>query len=274
MFSAIRRRLRVSPATMIASLALVFAMTGGAYAAKKYLITSTKQISPSVLKALTGKAGAAGAAGAQGAQGPAGPGGPQGPQGAAGNRGANGANGESVSASEVKTGEAACGKLGGAKFTVGGNEELACNGKSGKEGTFGGQTLPQGKTLRGVFALSGYGEEGFPNPKTGRAETGVSFALPLNEGTVPHFIKENESPPHGCTGNSGEPGAEEGNLCVFASGEANASPIPSSPGAEPIAFGSPPTAGGDIGFEVKAFSAAQGVISVEGTWAVTAGAAG
>ena len=81
MFSAIRRRLRLSPATVIAGLALVFAMTGGAYAAKKYLITSTKQISPSVLKQLQGKAGAAGApgaAGAQGAQGPAGPAGPAG----------------------------------------------------------------------------------------------------------------------------------------------------------------------------------------------------
>ncbi len=75
MFSAIRRHMRVSPTTVIATLALVFAMTGGAYAAKKYLITSTKQISPSVLKALQGKAGPAGAAGAQGPAGPAGSGG-------------------------------------------------------------------------------------------------------------------------------------------------------------------------------------------------------
>jgi hypothetical protein len=34
------------------SLALVFAMTGGAYAARKIIITSTKQISPKVLKKL------------------------------------------------------------------------------------------------------------------------------------------------------------------------------------------------------------------------------
>ena len=82
MFSAMRRR--ISPATVLAGLALVFAMSGGAYAAKKYLITSTKQISPSVLKQLQGKAGsggAPGAAGAQGAQGPAGPAGPGGSRG-------------------------------------------------------------------------------------------------------------------------------------------------------------------------------------------------
>ena len=35
MFSAIRRQMHVSPATVIATLALVFAMTGGAYAASK-----------------------------------------------------------------------------------------------------------------------------------------------------------------------------------------------------------------------------------------------
>ena len=59
-------------ATAISVIALVFAMAGGAYAAKKFLITSTKQISPSVLKALAGKTGKTGPAGAQGLAGPAG----------------------------------------------------------------------------------------------------------------------------------------------------------------------------------------------------------
>jgi hypothetical protein len=36
------------------TLALVFAMSGGAYAARRFVITSTKQIKPSVLKSLSG----------------------------------------------------------------------------------------------------------------------------------------------------------------------------------------------------------------------------
>ena len=88
MFNAIRTRINAT--TVLAVLALVFAMTGGAYAAKKYLITSTKQISPSVLKALQGKAGAAGAPGVAGAQGAQGPGGPAGTAGSAGGKGETG----------------------------------------------------------------------------------------------------------------------------------------------------------------------------------------
>jgi hypothetical protein len=48
---------RFSYANVAVTLALVFAMTGGAYAAKKYVITSTKQISPKVLKELKGVSG-------------------------------------------------------------------------------------------------------------------------------------------------------------------------------------------------------------------------
>jgi hypothetical protein len=65
--SNLRRRL--SYANITATLALVFAMSGGALAATHYVITSTKQISPKVRKELKGNAGAKGATGATGAAG-------------------------------------------------------------------------------------------------------------------------------------------------------------------------------------------------------------
>ena len=68
-------RRHVSYANVVATLALVFAMSGSAIAAKHYLLNSTKQISPALLKKLrgrTGKTGPRGTTGAQGAQGPTG----------------------------------------------------------------------------------------------------------------------------------------------------------------------------------------------------------
>jgi hypothetical protein len=81
----IRRHL--SYANVVATLALVFAMGGSAIAAKHYLINSTRQINPKVLKKLKGKPGATGRTGAAGAPGA------QGSAGANGSAGAPGANG-------------------------------------------------------------------------------------------------------------------------------------------------------------------------------------
>lgn len=78
-------RKRLTYANVAATLALVFAMSGGALAANNYLISSTKQISPKVLKKLkgargkTGATGANGAAGSPGAPGGTGKEGPRGP---------------------------------------------------------------------------------------------------------------------------------------------------------------------------------------------------
>ncbi len=68
-------RRHVNYANVVATLALVFAMSGSAIAAKHYLLNSTKQISPALLKKLrgrTGNTGPRGTTGAQGAQGPTG----------------------------------------------------------------------------------------------------------------------------------------------------------------------------------------------------------
>ena len=60
---------RISYANVTATLALFFALSGGAIAAKHYLINSTRQINPKVLKTLKGKTGKTGATGAAGAPG-------------------------------------------------------------------------------------------------------------------------------------------------------------------------------------------------------------
>ena len=80
-------RTRLTYANVTATLALVFAMSGGALAAKHYLINSAKQISPKVLKALKGRTGKTGATGKEG------PAGKEGVPGATGKEGLRGAEG-------------------------------------------------------------------------------------------------------------------------------------------------------------------------------------
>lgn len=94
---------RPSAAMLVALFALVLSMGGGsALAAKHYLISSTRQISPKVLTKLKGKTGPQGKTGLQGPQGSQGSQGPQGfqglqgPKGDAGTNGTNGTNGVAV----------------------------------------------------------------------------------------------------------------------------------------------------------------------------------
>jgi Collagen triple helix repeat (20 copies). len=92
--NSIRRHL--SYANIAATLALLFAMSGGALAAKHYLINSTKQINPKVLKKLKGNRGKTGLTGLRGATGVTGAKGATGPQGSRGTDGSKGADGLSA----------------------------------------------------------------------------------------------------------------------------------------------------------------------------------
>jgi hypothetical protein len=214
MFSKIRRRFTYANLAM--TLALVFAMSGGAYAANKYLITSTKQISPKVLKTLKAKNGSNGAPGAQGPAGPAGPAGAAGTgaPGAQGPEGKAGANGTSVTSSEVKTTSTTCNHQGGSEFTSASGKATACNGKEGSPWTAGG--LPKGASEMGQWAEP----EGVEYENTLQiVNIPISFTVPLgaelNESEV-HFVQPGGPLPTGCKGSVGKPEAESGNLCVFA----------------------------------------------------------
>jgi hypothetical protein len=78
---------RPASATIISLVALFFSLSGAAFAANRYIITSKSQIVPEVVRSLQGQAGPAGAPGATGAAGPVGA------QGAAGEKGEPGAPG-------------------------------------------------------------------------------------------------------------------------------------------------------------------------------------
>ncbi len=276
----------INPATGIAFVALVFAVTGVSFAASGGGSPSSRKATASVghssIAVATGakikskpktKMGARGPAGPKGATGATGPAGATGPTGAAGPaglaggigpQGPAGTNGESVTSTAVTKG-ATC-KEGGAEFKVGGVTTHACNGEKGAEGTFGGQTLPSGKTLTGDWGESGYGEAGYPNPGTGIATTGVSFPLPLakavglNYGFLPEgyvFNPGSVGSPGGCTGTAEAPAAAPGWLCVYAANEINAFE------------GTSNVLQNASGFTITTFTANKGTISLDGTWAVT-----
>jgi hypothetical protein len=78
-----KMRRRLTYANVVATLALVFSMSGGALAANHYLISSTKQISPKVLKKLKGNRGPTGLTGPQGKEGTPGKNGDEGKEGKA-----------------------------------------------------------------------------------------------------------------------------------------------------------------------------------------------
>lgn len=272
MFSALRRRMTYANVAM--TVALVFAMTGGAYAAKKYLITSTKQISPKVLGQLKGKAGANGAPGA------AGPAGPQGPAGANGKDGAPGANGKdgvSVTSAALPKGNAKC-KEGGSEFTAANGATTACNGKEGSPWTAGG-TLPSKATETGEWAFGPVTEAatgGVPVVQVEVASFSIPLAAPL-DATHVHYINPSgeevsgnifapttQPPGPACEGSVVAPTAESGNLCIYAKNEetqgASGDIFDPSLGTEGAS-----TSGAFTLFKIPTGGAAKGY----GTWAVT-----
>jgi hypothetical protein len=105
----------------------------------------------------------------------------------------------------------------------------------------------------------------------------VSFGIPLTEAPATHYIKVGEGTPGGCTGNVANPGAEKGNLCVFASQEVNNTPLVLAGNSFPLVcdFSSTESCtehpgAGRFGFGLVTLPETEGAVSLKGTWAVTA----
>jgi hypothetical protein len=200
---------RVTYANITATLALVFGTSGGALAATHYLLNSTKQINPKVLKALKGQAGAAG---------PKGVGGMLGAQGPEGKAGVNGTNGVGVTSREFEGAAGNC-TVGGSEFMAANGTTFACNGRNGKEPKEPPReeswpsTLPSGKTETGTW--------GFVSDAEGLTRVPLSFPVPTDEpleptlGKGPVELLEPLATDPDCPGSVDKPKAEPGFICVY-----------------------------------------------------------
>ena len=223
MFSKIRRKLHVTPSGVIAIIALVFALTGGAFAASSHGRGSPAKATASAGRAGTNTTVATAAKKKPKAKAPA-----RGPVGPAGKNGTNGANG-----APGATGPAGPAGPAGAKGENGTAGAAGTNGTDGTNGATGAtgppgpyvKTLPSKATETGTWNVSvGSGS----NPVSGA----ISFTIPVAKAlgaTEVHYVNETgteevafnkntgfkQVPTGSCPGTIAEPAATPGNLCVY-----------------------------------------------------------
>jgi hypothetical protein len=218
-------------------VAIIFAMTGGAFAATKtkIIITSTSQISKPVLKKLE-KPGAPGKEGAVGKEGLPGKQGEPGKEGKEGKEGKQGEPGK-----EGKQGEP---------------------GKEGKEGSFGGPLLSE-KTETGTWDLSA-GKEGVPVSQIGFT---ARLKAALGSSQV-HYVGETGNGST-CPGSAANPEAEPGNLCVYEEFSQEIKTGPSIVDSSSSLFA--PKIGASVAGAIIIFSreSVESTPFAYGTWAVT-----
>jgi hypothetical protein len=258
---------------IVAVVALVLALGGGAYAASGALTGKQKKEVEKIAKKYAGKPGAPGAAGAAGPAGAKGDAGAtgaagtgtEGKQGGEGKAGKNGANGKSVEAIEIPTSDAThCHAQGGAFYEVEESAEATeiCNGKEGSPWVADG--LPAGKTEMGTWGV------GVTEAATVQVVP-ISFSVPLSEGSevseVRYVNNENNEEEEGvvvatpaevCLGEAKNPSAPPGVLCLYQQGV--------NVNTQLVQHNLLGRAGVVLTFELKAAEGAK----AHGSWAVTA----
>jgi Collagen triple helix repeat (20 copies) len=154
------RILRAIRHNIVAWLALLVALSGTSMAASHYVISSTRQIQPSVLKQMRAGRGPAGPAGATGPQGSEGKEGPAGPPGRKGEIGPQGELGERGPKGEAgPKGETGPGGEPGPKGAAGSAPAYAHVAKNGNIEA-ANSNLAQAKVESpepGVYCISGLG---------------------------------------------------------------------------------------------------------------------
>lgn len=212
MFSFLRNRFGIPG--ILAVVALVFAMGGGAYAALSG--KEKKEVKNIAKKCCAGKPGKEGPAGPQGPAGAKGDKGDTGAQGSAGAKGATGATGPAGTAGST----GATGKTGptGATGVTG---SAGPTGPTGSPWTAGG-VLPVGATETGSWFTTTDTEEPVEGFFLGKAV--ISFPIPLspafNTGQFT-IVKKSEAVPAECDDGAApaagpeHPEADSGRICIF-----------------------------------------------------------
>jgi hypothetical protein len=269
MFKRISKHL--TPATVISVIALVFAVTGGAFAASSHggasknnnnsaaatLVVAAVAAKKKTKPPARGPAGPKGATGATGATGPAGPAGPAGPTGPVGGTGpAGGAGPQGVQGEKGEKGE---------KGTTG------PKGTNGENGVIHGyEPLPAKATETG--AITG------PEPQAstaGAVWVAISFPVHLeHELDEEHYEVVTVAGVHEhkggtgteCAGTAAEPTAPEGFLCVYLAKEPEEADLIGRGVLNPAKGGQgAATSGAIVSLDVIGVAPAK----FYGTWAVT-----
>jgi hypothetical protein len=206
---------------IVACVALVAALGGGAYAASGGLSGKQKKEVEKIAKKFSGKPGATGATGPAGSAAAKGDPGTKGENGAPGTSatgtpGGPGANGKSVEVTQIGPGEPTCNDNGGAVYEVEGSGLATeiCNGKAGSPWAVGG--LPKGATETGAWSFAA--SEASADSE-GHVFVPISFPVPLStplQGTASVHYTEFAGDAV-CTGTVSEPTAPEGMLCIYES---------------------------------------------------------
>ncbi len=244
MFSILKNRFGVPG--VIAVIALVFAMIGGAYAA------NDNGNATASAKAKKGPRGPRGPKGPKGDTGPAGPAGAAGPAGPAGLKGANGADG-----AKGDTGAKGSNGAAGAKGATGAAGATGATGPEGSPWTAGG-TLPSGETETGVWQTS-------PQAEPGTVSVQVSLPIPLEtalaggggEDNQFIFLAAGEGGTEKCPGTLQDPQAAPGSVCIYTLSESEAAPLD-------VVFG-PTKSGASMLYSISEVGG-----FATGSWAVTA----